>query len=802
MSNKLDLNPITHKLDLVGSSGGGGGTPGGTNGQIQFNDNGAFGGFGSWDKTTKQLTIDGALAIKSLKGAAAKATTDPDFTFVIFPDTQFMTDTYNELWQGMVDYVLASQNSLNIQAVIGVGDVSNTANDTAYQLASFNYGRIISAGIPTIVSVGNHDYDNQATRDTTTFDTYFNSTFYSAAIPYWEYGYKDESSTKNMCTKFTVGSRIFLIISLETYPEASVLTWAQSVIDTQTTCTDVIITTHAFLNPAGLRITNTDDRGPAHYGLPNPLSGVAMWETFIKSNEKIRLVVNGHYSLGDNLSYLTSVGDNGNIIHQLFIDYQDFNFGDGIIGLLKFSPINGTIKFSAYSTNTFSTDADYGEITLSDLPPKVKTGLGVQDEVAARGDISSGGQILAGQKVRLGSRFAEQKNTSVVDITVDSDGDAVIDAPDDANTVYGKWHGSGEHIFGNGNGGLGNNTQHNSTSTYRDEALEHYNSFVRPRTPQESGTIYHPDIDPPTFGSGDGYDDIAPPGIWDSCSNAGVIEYSVEAGCGGSYAGSSTIYYRAFSYIDIPGVGRYFSSTYTEFTAYDCSDFNVRFRIHGIPVGANGIEIWKSNDNCSFYYYGDIESCFIDPCSGVYEFVDPVDSTLNLCGSYPSNFLPYGGGCSGGNITLTDYAGCYGGGNWTFHAYSYQTIEGTRYYSSTYSTATIAISLGDCEIVLNSMPGDAEGVRLIFEYPGCAGLYYYYDFSASDPCLIGQSFFVSSLSWGTNGILPESPLLPTTTGCGCADNIPINSIYRSAITNKLRYKDNSGNTFDITMTAI
>src|SRR5262249_22359044 len=51
---------LGHDTDgLVGkATPGGGGTPGGSSGQIQFNNGGAFGGFGNWDGT-------GTLALKN-----------------------------------------------------------------------------------------------------------------------------------------------------------------------------------------------------------------------------------------------------------------------------------------------------------------------------------------------------------------------------------------------------------------------------------------------------------------------------------------------------------------------------------------------------------------------------------------------------------------------------------------------------------------------------------------------------------------------------------------------------------------
>ncbi|MEM3036128.1 MAG: hypothetical protein QXS18_04910 [Thermoplasmata archaeon] len=52
------FNPFTCRLDYY--EVGGGGTPGGQDTQVQFNDNGSFAGDSefTWDKTNKKLTVD------------------------------------------------------------------------------------------------------------------------------------------------------------------------------------------------------------------------------------------------------------------------------------------------------------------------------------------------------------------------------------------------------------------------------------------------------------------------------------------------------------------------------------------------------------------------------------------------------------------------------------------------------------------------------------------------------------------------------------------------------------------------
>ena len=85
------FNPFTGTLDEV-SAGGGGGTPGGSNTQVQFNDSGAFGGDAdlTWNKTTNVLGITGVVnlsdggsfttTLQTITPTAARTISFPDAT--------------------------------------------------------------------------------------------------------------------------------------------------------------------------------------------------------------------------------------------------------------------------------------------------------------------------------------------------------------------------------------------------------------------------------------------------------------------------------------------------------------------------------------------------------------------------------------------------------------------------------------------------------------------------------------------------------------------------------------------------
>ena len=85
------FNPFTGTFDEV-SAGGGGGTPGGSDTQIQFNDSSAFGGDAdlTWNKTTNVMTVTGDVnlsdggtyttTLQTITPTAARTISFPDAT--------------------------------------------------------------------------------------------------------------------------------------------------------------------------------------------------------------------------------------------------------------------------------------------------------------------------------------------------------------------------------------------------------------------------------------------------------------------------------------------------------------------------------------------------------------------------------------------------------------------------------------------------------------------------------------------------------------------------------------------------
>ncbi|MDP2983464.1 MAG: metallophosphoesterase, partial [Candidatus Latescibacter sp.] len=250
--------------------------------------------------TIGNIVVSGDLSVtgtSSIRNAALGGVTtgsrsiEPDFTIVLFPDTQLMVKNNPAVWRAMPQWVLDNKTSQNIQAVIGLGDVTEDHTIGQFTEAKNGWNVVDATGLPYMPIIGNHDYnslpDNLSSRDTTNWNSYFGISTFSGKS--W-YGGAYNNSTDNYWIKFDVGSHKYLVLALEVFPRSEVLTWAQGIIDANTD-REVIIATHAYLNTDGTRILHGDSYGPDGLNVASDNDAQQMWDSLIKLNSNIILVV-------------------------------------------------------------------------------------------------------------------------------------------------------------------------------------------------------------------------------------------------------------------------------------------------------------------------------------------------------------------------------------------------------------------------------------------------------------------------------------------------------------------------------
>lgn len=292
------------------------------------------------------------------------------FTIVFLPDTHVEAWSVWE-WRSIYEWIVVNKTIHSLAAVVGEGDIITNASNSSLWANEFNEARvgwdaIDAAKIPNIAAVGNHDYDTDAgvtNRLLTRFDSKFPLSRMSDKT--WYGGSMDGLSGKNSWIKFDVGFRKFLVLNLEIWPSDEMLAWGLSVCNANLD-RQVILVTHSHLNPDGTQTASTDMFGsgtPAYSANDGP----GVWAKLGKLAPNMKFIVSGH-QYRDNeptnkTSYLLGTGDAGNRVHQWFCNYQTYNQGNGMVGLLRQYTSNNSADLCAF--NTLHGDLD--PVTLLNL---------------------------------------------------------------------------------------------------------------------------------------------------------------------------------------------------------------------------------------------------------------------------------------------------------------------------------------------------------------------------------------------------------------------------------------------------
>lgn len=308
-----------------------------------------------------------------------------DFTVVVLPDAQNYTGASQggspDIFVAQTDWIVANRVARNIAFVAQLGDVSksgdNNGDDTEWRNATNALYRLenpattfLPEGIPYGVAVGNRDqFPKSDPHGTTTFfNRYFGEERFRAKSYYGgHYG----ANNNNYFAFFSASGLDFIVVFLEydPAPDAPVLAWANSVLQTHRQRRAIIVS-HQLLNA---------DKPPGFQE-----QGQVVYDA-LKGNANLFLLLCGH-STGEAMRQDTY---NGNKVYSVLSDYQTHNRGgNGWLRLLEFSPGNNVIRVSTYSPSKGEKETDNdsqflldydlqpsGEFTAIARLPNVATGV-------------------------------------------------------------------------------------------------------------------------------------------------------------------------------------------------------------------------------------------------------------------------------------------------------------------------------------------------------------------------------------------------------------------------------------------
>jgi len=285
--------------------------------------------------------LSSALWTSSAQAAqAAISSADPDFSIVLFPDTQYYNNHNAYVFQDQANWVVSQKPALNIKAVIGLGDiidgggypVDGSGNvigscqtapastwQTQWQQARAAINILNSHGVYYQPTIGNHDYDCEADRPQPRSATNYFHYLGNLASPPTAY-IKDSSGnrTPNFYKIMTIGSSSYMILSLEFFPRPSVVSAANALISNFSG--PVIVVTHAYLSNDGSGPTFASSMQPGtayplcsgHPGsiyscLSDSLAsykpvgggtdGIGLWYQLIGAHPNVFMALSGHIRL-------------------------------------------------------------------------------------------------------------------------------------------------------------------------------------------------------------------------------------------------------------------------------------------------------------------------------------------------------------------------------------------------------------------------------------------------------------------------------------------------------------------------
>lgn len=253
--------------------------------------------------------------------AAPSASATPDtqpFSIAVLPDTQQETMyASNTRFANRTKWLVDNRAKVNLKYVLHTGDVVNWGwlAPPQYTIARAAIKRLSDAGIPYALTIGNHDtaavgwngksgstgyggsayaYNPECKVRLSTAEcrskllvrktAEFNQAFPLSSVRNLGGAFED-GKVDNTWTTFEASGTKWLVLTLELWPRAAVVTWAQKVVASHSEY-NVIIQTHSYLTASG-----GIDQTKGGYGAT---SGQYLYDNLVGKYANIKLVFSGH----------------------------------------------------------------------------------------------------------------------------------------------------------------------------------------------------------------------------------------------------------------------------------------------------------------------------------------------------------------------------------------------------------------------------------------------------------------------------------------------------------------------------
>ncbi len=266
------------------------------------------------------------------------------YTFAVLGDTQNMCAFYDSHFNGLYEYVYDNIEAMNIEAVLGLGDITDTKDGDATPVEwerALAAHKIIDDVVLNIPITGDHD----------------NIYWYNTTLAKLNYGkllnrYSD-TDLRNGYITADIGGIPYLFMCFQKGPADEVLEWANGVV-AQHPDHNVVVLTHSYLH----HDYTTLDKNDQHVaGMTNYADQI--WDKFVSKHENIVLVLSGHIG-HDYVVVNQRKGEKGNTVTEMLLDFQSSDNGAksyevsenglGVVNMFHFSEDGKTLTIETYST--------------------------------------------------------------------------------------------------------------------------------------------------------------------------------------------------------------------------------------------------------------------------------------------------------------------------------------------------------------------------------------------------------------------------------------------------------------------
>ncbi|MBE9914940.1 Ig domain-containing protein [Paenibacillus donghaensis] len=249
-----------------------------------------------------------------------------NYHFVFIPDPQKLVYLNPHMFNAQVEWVKRNYADKRIAMTAFLGDVvDHSCAGEEWERADLAISALDRAGIPYMMTAGNHDYD-----ESDTYLQYFGPHRFNDKSYVKGFSHSGYSSYGVM----EAGSYVYLWLMVDMKALQVDLQWCKDVLDRHSGLPTVIVS-HDILYKNNV------------HQLEESGNGSIIWEQLVYRHDQVFMTVNGHY---DGTGHQVRQNANGLEVIQLLVNYQDsYRGGNGWLRLAEFDEAANCIMFRTFS---------------------------------------------------------------------------------------------------------------------------------------------------------------------------------------------------------------------------------------------------------------------------------------------------------------------------------------------------------------------------------------------------------------------------------------------------------------------